>query len=892
VFFPRRFPLLALTVASLPLAIPRAALAWEAASDASGAVEIRDSGKLVASLSPKTPKEGHGQPTIRHVSVADHSVLEVRLPILGEGPKREEVWVAELPSKNVIWWDQAGAHDVDGETSQQVVVTEKAIEEFQTAGRLYRCDGVPAQLFRRTWDFATRQFKPQPPALPATAPSTIKARRGDAQMPTGKPLGGFHFHAASSSAGAAGDVRRLSAPTAINDDDPATVWTADTHQGRGEFFTARSSAGFAITGLRILPGDTSSAKVFTAAARPRRLTLFFGRGPEQSLDVDLVEDADGGAKRFRQPFWIPLPKPVASGCLTVMIREVTTGRAATAVADLAVMTEIDGSQAVDRLVADLASGTSCETRRPLLASIGGAALDKVTAALAASPPGQGRACLVETLVTLMPSPLPTDSQPIAAPPALASALAAALIAATPDEEKIVIALLARLPEPPVSAIAGLLADEKRGEPDRLRAARALALLAQPEARLALLAALGKGSSSLRTGLRETAAGAKPPLARAALDALAKVPGSAQGQRADLLFVLSAAATREPEQLPATVEILRATLQNATSFEEQARAIQGLGMIRDADAIAELAAFRNRAADSVLRFFATRELAGIADPEAGKALRGALLDSDPRAREAAVLSLGQRHDQEMATQIIEAAKQEPWPSVRRAQVMALGDLCVPDGNNLLLRAYEKDVDDIRMAALVGLAHCRDRRASALLVRVLGRLPESADMRSLAARLLADMKDPRTTAPMAAALKRLQKESQSDLSLEGTITETVMALAAIAGKDSVAAAADLLTDSRPSLQKAAVQALGRLCDPGAGAAALRTAAQSKDESVSVAATMATEHCRSRLTNGNPERVPIPSRDGPPPATRARDARGGRGGLSVPKSPQGEPAGSPRE
>ena len=161
---------------------------------------------------------------------------------------------------------------------------------------------------------------------------------------------------------------------------------------------------------------------------------------------------------------------------------------------------------------------------------------------------------------------------------------------------------------------------------------------------------------------------------------------------------------------------------------------------------------------------------------------------------------------------------------------------------MLRAYEKDMNDIRMAALSGLAHCRDRRASALLVRVLGRLPESADMRSLAARLLADIKDPRTTAPMAAALKRLQTESQSDLSLEGTATETVIALATIGGRDSVAAAASLLADQRPSLQKAAVQALGRLCDPGAGAAALRTAAQSKDESVSVAAAMATEHCRN--------------------------------------------------
>src|SRR5208283_2993473 len=102
-------------------------------------------------------------------------------------------------------------------------------------------------------------------------------------------------------------------------------------------------------------------------------------------------------------------------------------------------------------------------------------------------------------------------------------------------------------------------------------------------------------------------------------------------------------------------------------------------------------------------------------------------------ETAAFSLGQRHDQAMAQPIIDAAKQEPWPGVRRAEVTALGELCVPEGNDLLLRAYEKDENDIRMAALVGLAHCRDWRASALLVRVLGRLPENADMRSLAARL---------------------------------------------------------------------------------------------------------------------------------------------------------------
>jgi hypothetical protein len=91
----------------LLLAVPRAALAWEASSDASGTIEIRDGGKAMASFSPKTPKERRGQPIVRHVLVNGHRILEVRTPILAEGPKREEVWVAELPGKNVIWWDEA-----------------------------------------------------------------------------------------------------------------------------------------------------------------------------------------------------------------------------------------------------------------------------------------------------------------------------------------------------------------------------------------------------------------------------------------------------------------------------------------------------------------------------------------------------------------------------------------------------------------------------------------------------------------------------------------------------------------------------------------------------------------------------------------------------------------
>ena len=346
---------------------------------------------------------------------------------------------------------------------------------------------------------------------------------------------------------------------------------------------------------------------------------------------------------------------------------------------------------------------------------------------------------------------------------------------------------------------------------------------------------------LRARVRQIAAGAKPPMAKPTLEALGQVPPSASAQRADLLFVLGAAAAREPEQVRVALQALAATLRGPTSFEEQARALAGLGLIRNSAAVAELTAFLSTSKDGVLRFLAARELAGIPDPATGPGLRAALQDSDPRVREVAAQGLSTHGDESAALPIIDGAKQEPWPFVRRAEITALGELCVPEGNNLLLRAYEKDVNDIRMAALVGLAHCHDWRASALLVRVLGRLPESADMRSLAARLLAELKDRRATLPMAEALQRLRTESQADLSLEGTATETVMALASLGGKDAVAAAVGMLGDTRPSLQKAAVQALGRLCDPGPGAVALRAATKNKDESVSVAAALAEQHCQ---------------------------------------------------
>jgi len=800
-----------------------------------GSVAIKEGVKTVASFAPKTALNLRGAAVLHPWTVSGHALFEVRIPLLGDGPKREEVWIAERAASGAkaLWWEVAGARDADGETALVVKVSDQGIEEYQTAARLSRCDGAPVPLFRRTWDFATHAFRATPPELPPRAANTLQARRGGA--PVGKPAGGFFFSAASGSSGAAGDAAKLRSPVAVNDDNPDTVWSTEG-SGRGQLLTARSSGGFPITGLRLLPGDTSSDKAFRASAKPRRLGLIFGRDPTQNVDVDVLEDADGGSRRFREPLWIALPKPVTSTCVTVVIREATSDKAPMSIADLDVLTELDGPQAADRLVVDLAQGTSCAARQPLLVRMGAPALAKVAAAIASARPGDGRACLVEALAALIAA---------GATPAAdtAAALVAALDRSTAEEEKSILKLLPNLPDASVETIAAMLADNNRRDEDRARAARVLAAMKQPEARAKLFEAVGRGSLTLRKAVRAIAAGLKPPALDSALALLAATPVTESARRADLLLIVGALAAGETESRPAVLSALRATLHGNASFEEQARAIQGLGSLHDPAADGELIDVRAHHTDGVLRSFAVNELANAEGDAILPALRAAIDDADPRVRETAAESLGRKGDKISAKAIIEGAKQEPWPQVRRAEVMALGLLCVAEGNDLLVRAFQRDVEEVRQAALLGISHCYAVKATGTLLRTLGRLAEGADMRSLAARLLGERKDPRTVPGLVEVLARLLTESQADLSLEGVIASTAMALATIRSPEAIAALADLLSDARPSVKRIAVDALGVVCDHGKGAAALHQAATSQDEAVAIPAATAESNCRDR-------------------------------------------------
>ena len=157
----------------------------------------------------------------------------------------------------------------------------------------------------------------------------------------------------------------------------------------------------------------------------------------------------------------------------------------------------------------------------------------------------------------------------------------------------------------------------------------------------------------------------------------------------------------------------------------------------------------------------------------------MADDDPEVRELAAAGLGALGDGGATALLIAGAKQEPWPSVRRAEVAALGTLCGPGASDLLARAVERDEDNVRRAALTGLVSCKDGRAVDTLLALLKRERESATLRTLAAGLLARTGDRRAAGPMAEALARLAVESQADLALEGTAVATLRALGTLGG-----------------------------------------------------------------------------------------------------------------
>jgi HEAT repeat protein len=572
-----------------------------------------------------------------------------------------------------------------------------------------------------------------------------------------------------------------------------------------------------------------------------------GPTADQKFDVELPTDpAIGAGAAWSRPFWVALPQPVPSSCVTIVLTEVYRGSEAappktfgtTAIADIDVFTDLDQPGGVDRLVAAIADGNDCAGRVPLLVGLGEPALAPTVRALPAAS-GGARSCLLDALIRLAPAP---NTEPVV------NALLAALRDATPAEEAAIQRALLAAQPPPIAALekylTGPSGSDSSGADSRARAARVLGSFDSAAAAATLLAAAGRGSDELREAVVQ-ALSVSPALTPEALWTTLALnrSGSLGEQTLDLLRVVPLYWRHHPEAAASALPALRNVLGPERPFEVRGRVVMAIGSLRSPDGAAALAELRASDRDATVRFLATRELAGDPGPVATTALRAALADGDPRVRETAAAALGLRGDRAANGALIAGAKQEPWPAVRRAELEALGHLCTPDGNDLMIRAVARDEADGRRVSLLGLARCRDPRTAALLLSTLNRADETAATRALAATLLGDHGDVQLAPALAVALRHLVAESEADLALETPTVAALRALSRLGGADAVTAAASLAEDRGHSFQPAAIEALGVLCDPRTGAATLHRLATSDNARLAALAEAAEKRCAAR-------------------------------------------------
>jgi HEAT repeat protein len=190
------------------------------------------------------------------------------------------------------------------------------------------------------------------------------------------------------------------------------------------------------------------------------------------------------------------------------------------------------------------------------------------------------------------------------------ALAAAVAGASDKEERLVTAALAKAAAAPVSPLAALLGSEKAAVEDRARAARVLGAIDDARAAEVLVEALGRGPIAVRAAVVSAIAKAPRLPAATVLAAIAAGPHDGGAREADLLRALPAVVNREPARRAEAIGSLRAALAPERSFEVRGRAVMALGTLGGAGDPGALAQIREHGDEPVLRYLATRELAGM------------------------------------------------------------------------------------------------------------------------------------------------------------------------------------------------------------------------------------------------------------------------------------------
>lgn len=449
------------------------------------------------------------------------------------------------------------------------------------------------------------------------------------------PLIRLQARGASSAAGH--DASIAPPPGALVDGDPGTPWIeASPGDGSWEFVTFRWPAHeVPIRALAIATPEVEGA------SPPRAVTLVFDSGATTRLTLP---EGPG-------PWWVRLPEPVQTRCVSVVLDGARNGSHA-ALGEVAAYADIDFGEGLERWIARLAGGgTQASEAAELLASIGQPVLPLLDARWPQMPSAEKR-----IVVGIFARHASTE---LGAQGLLRGALDS-------DEEVRSAAVDRAIAVEAVDVLAQMVAiGGEAGD----RAALAFARRA-PERNAVLLDALGREGGADRAALREALRTAMQRGGdRDALVTWTQTAGS--GSLAAAAFALAGGGDALD---PLAQALVVSATGRARSFEDRWRLIAASRPLstelEDAATIDEFLRAQTRAEEWMTRAAAIDALAARRVSDASAIAEGALEDEYPRVRVAALRAFRAIGSGPLR-KIGLAARQDPWPMVRAAGIRALG-----------------------------------------------------------------------------------------------------------------------------------------------------------------------------------------------------------------------------
>lgn len=728
----------------------------------------------------------------------------------------------------------------DGEYSMFIEFSGGELVRFQTTPSVARCDGEQ-RLFLERFSMENDgaipgRWLPWPEGcFPDSTSSQNLEVLTTAPSGFSKPsFGAYRLVGGSRQTGVA-RADLLTAPHELDDGSDRTAWRLD-HPASGTFFTWRSeSRGRLLRAIRIIAAPT---KIGTL---PTQMLLSLPDKRHFSFSLSSGSPSSG---RTSGPFWVVLPQPVPTDCVSLTITGTATNNGdSTALAEVNLYSDLDGEAALERfvdLLGEIDNRNSDAAERALNAQVENRPAqiaEKLVPLLAAklqTTRGTTRRKILGILKRLGPH---TPGFPIAIQHQLVTALVDAVQTAEIDDRaEVLLTLEQATSQDPTRSSAvvslwSLALDEKKSLPLR-KSAAAWVLQHSP-----FSDGLQKAKQLVRDArLRKTALSAFATKNRC-MDTASENGRLAIGELlrsdADAAWSVWLFESLSESQVGCSVSVHRENLASHLAhvwkrmgqpfaederFALRYRLLRAFLRLNSPTPSVTVFDVARTEKEPVLRVVAAEAVAQF-QPLHQEWIAQVLSDTDPGVRKAMLAGLFHRREKELFSVVAPRLLQERWPMVRRAAAELIGSICSQETSavSLLEQAISDSDESVAALSLQGLSRCLGNAGFSRYLTVLQNQNNFSHVRGHACVLVARHglpMDDQSKAARQAIENGLGDLLYDPLATDRSLVGAILCIRAVGeyGKESELGLiiAHLSPDAPLALRRSAGEAVLKLCE----------------------------------------------------------------------------------